>query len=472
MVTENFFSRRQLLQKAVGAAALGSALKLTENEANAQRPRGGTTYGPINKYSAPSQLRITDMRAVVIASGFDFPIIRIDTNQGVYGYGEVRDFAPKGVALGLKPLLVGRNPLDITAILDSIRSYAGHGRQGGGYSAVDMALHDLVGKVFGVPVWRLLGDKKTSRIRIYADTQGTTDPKKYGERMKQRKDMGFTYFKMDVNTHWIGGRDKPGILDQFGIPTDKGLDAGCELIAAVKDAIGWDAPLAVDVAGLGVTRSIKDAIRVSRAFEKYQLAFLEDLFGTGTGFKNWQGYKEVRAATTSKLATGEDTFGLKEGFKDLIDNRAIDVIHPDMQTSGGCLETKRICDYAHEQGITAVFHMGSSPVAAIAGAHVACTLRNFASMECHSIDYLSWWQQLITGVPQPIIEKGFMTVPDKPGLGIELNEPVVREHLREGGYFEPTPEYDKVRFLGPATSGPWPHFNVDGKWVNERTSDY
>jgi len=464
----NRFSRRRMLERMAQIAAIGPLFKWT---GSAQAQRGEVTYGPINKYSAPSKLRITDMRAIVIASGFDFPIIRLDTNQGVYGYGEVRDAAPKGVALGLKPLVVGRNPLDITGILERIRPYAGHGRQGGGYSAIDMALHDLNGKVFGVPVWRLIGDKKFSRVRIYCDTHGTTDPKHYGELMRKRKEMGFTYFKMDVNTRWIGG-GKPGILDDYGVPTDKGIARACELIEAVKDAIGWDAPLAVDAAGLGVTRSPNDAIRVARAFERFNLAFLEDLFGTGTGFKRWRWYKEVKEATTTKLLTGEDAFGLEEGFKDLIDNHAIDKIHPDMQTAGGCLETKMIAEYAHKQGISTVFHMGSSPVAAIAGAHVACTLRNFEAMECHSVDYLKWWQELITGVPQPLINKGYITVPDAPGLGIELNEPVVKEHLRIPGYFEPTPEYDQVRFVGPGTRGPWPHYNRDGVWVNEETDDY
>jgi len=467
--SRNTLSRRRWLERAAAAAALGPLFKMTQGDASAQQ--GGVTYGPINKYSAPSKLRITDMRAIVIASGFDFPIIRLDTNEGVSGYGEVRDFAPKGVALGLKPLVVGRNPLDITGILQRLRPYAGHGRQGGGYSAVDMALHDLNGKIFGVPVWRLIGDKKFSRVRIYCDTQGSEDPKHYGELMKKRKDMGFTYFKMDVSSSWIG-RDRPGMYDSFGIPTDKGLERAGELIAAVKDAIGWEQPLAADCSGLGVTRSPNDAIRAARAWEKYNLAFAEDFFGTGTGFKNWRWYKQVNDATTTKLLTGEDAFGLEEGFKDLIDNHAVDLIHPDMQTAGGCLETKRIAEYANEAGIQTVFHMGSSPVAAFAGCHVACTLRNFQAMECHSVDYLSWWMELVKGVPQPIIDKGYMTVPDAPGLGIELNEPVVKEHLRLPGYFEPTPEYDEVRFLGPATSGPWPHYDRDGKWVNERTRDY
>ena len=164
----------------------------------------------------------------------------------------------KGAALGLKPLLVGRNPLDITGALEAIRPYAGHGRQGGGYSAIDICLHDICGKVFGVPVWRLLGDKKRDRIRIYCDTTGTSDPKKYAERMLARKKMGFTYFKMDVTTNWIGAR--PGNVDDAGVPTDKGLEYGGELIAAVKDAIGWEAPLAVDASSLMRTRTVKDAI--------------------------------------------------------------------------------------------------------------------------------------------------------------------------------------------------------------------
>jgi L-alanine-DL-glutamate epimerase-like enolase superfamily enzyme len=180
------------------------------------------------------------LRAVTVAANFDYPIIRMDTNQGVYGLGEVRDGGHKGVALALKPLLVGRNPLDITGILETIRPYAGHGRQGGGYTAIDICLHDINGKVFGVPVWRLLGDKKMDRVRLYADTTGTSDPKKYAERMLARKKLGFTFFKMDITYNFINV--KPGNVDMYGSPTQKGLEYAGELIAAVKDAIGWETP--------------------------------------------------------------------------------------------------------------------------------------------------------------------------------------------------------------------------------------
>ena len=89
------------------------------------------------------------MRAIRIASNFDYPIIRIDTNQGVYGLGEVRDAGNEGMALVLKPHIMGRNPLNIEPILDSVRNFTNQRRFGGGYSALDIALHDIAGKVYG-----------------------------------------------------------------------------------------------------------------------------------------------------------------------------------------------------------------------------------------------------------------------------------------------------------------------------------
>lgn len=198
----------------------------------------------VNKLSAPSALKITDMRACTVAANYDYPIIRIDTNQGVYGLGEVRDAGVKGIALILKAHLLGRNPLDIGAILASIRPFAGQGRMGGGFSAVDMALHDIAGKVYGVPAWRLLGDKRRDKIRIYCDTTGHKDPKIYGQRMLERKKQGFTFFKMDLYTSMV--EDRPGAVHENGAATEKGLKYLCEYIQAVRDAIGWDQPLGAD----------------------------------------------------------------------------------------------------------------------------------------------------------------------------------------------------------------------------------
>ena len=214
------------------AAAGGFAglFKMTEGPALSQAARQS---GP-NRNSAPSQLKITDMRSVLVASNYDYPIIRIDTNQGVYGLGEVRDAGREGTALVLKPHLMGRNPLQIEPILDSIRNFAGQQRLGGGYSAIDMALHDIAGKVYGVPAWRLVGSKYRDKIRIYCDTDQTKDPKIFAERLKKRKEQGFTFFKMDLGTSLVA--DRPGAVNSRNTATEKGLAYLCEYIQAMRDA--------------------------------------------------------------------------------------------------------------------------------------------------------------------------------------------------------------------------------------------
>ena len=448
-------SRRKILQQAGSAAALASAV--TPAGAAAQAATEKTM--PLNKFSAPSDLKITDMRACTVAANYDYPIIRIDTNQGVYGLGEVRDAGVKGIALILKAHLLGKNPLDIEGNLRRIRLFAGQGRMGGGYSAVDMALHDIAGKVYGVPAWRLIGHKRRDKIRIYCDTTGHKNPKVYGERMAKRKKMGFTYFKMDLYTDLV--EDRPGAMMDNGVATEKGLGYLCEYIAAVRDAIGWDAPLAADHFG---HLSVKDAIRYARAFEPYRLAWAEDLIG----WRDWRGYKRIREATTTPVLTGEDIFGLEEGFQDLLDNEAVDIIHPDPETSGALLETKRISDYANMRGIPTALHFAGSPVGCMASVHLAATLDEFLSMENHAID-MPWWDDLVTGIPKPIIQNGYIPVPDKPGLGVELNDEAVKKHLRYPGYFEPTPMYDDFIVSDFRRVGGWPHYDEDGNWTERMT---
>jgi L-alanine-DL-glutamate epimerase-like enolase superfamily enzyme len=447
-------SRRELLKVSSGLA-IGSGFALTSESSRAK----SSSSISLNRNSAPSDLQITDMRACTVAANYDYPIIRIDTNQGVYGLGEVRDAGVKGIALILKAHILGKDPLKIREILRTIRPFAGQGRMGGGYSAVDMALHDIAGKVYGVPAWRLIGQKHRDRIRIYCDTTGHTNPKIFGERMLKRKKMGFTFFKMDLYTSLV--KDRPGAIHDNGAATEKGLGYLCEFIAAVRDAIGWDAPLGADHFG---RLSVKDCIRYARAFEPYQLAWAEDFID----WRNWEGYKEIRNATTTPILTGENTFGLEEGFKPLIDNRAVDVIHPDPETSGALLETKRIADYADQHGIPTAVHFAGSPVGSMASVHMASTIRDFVAMENHAVD-MPWWDDLVTGPPKPIIQNGYIPVPDTPGLGVELNEDVIKEHLRYPGYFEPTPMYDDFIVSGYRRVGPWPHYDEDGNWVNKVT---
>jgi L-alanine-DL-glutamate epimerase-like enolase superfamily enzyme len=457
----NGIKRRRIFEMMAGAAAAGSLFKTVEQPAGAQSPQ----TGGVNRNSAPSQLRITDMRAIRIASNYDYPIIRIDTNQGVYGLGEVRDAGNEGMALVLKHHIVGKNPLNIEPILDSVRNFTNQRRFGGGYSALDIALHDISGKVFGVPVWRLIGSQYRDRIRIYCDTTESDDPKIYAQRMINRQKAGFTFFKMDIRPGMIAKR--PGGLNTRGVATAKGLEMYGEHIQAVRDAIGWDQPLAADHFG---PLDVNDAIRHARFFEKYELAWAEDLLqvgalGTGDAPRNWRAYKEIKEATVTPINTGESLFGLEEGFRPFVENNAVDLIHIDPLSSGAIRESKRISDFASMYGIPTVIHFAGSPVGCMASVHMISTLKDFVAMENHAVD-IPWWGTLVNGVSKPIVNNGYIQVPNTPGIGVELNEEACKEHLRVPGYFEPTPQYDKYILDEFRTGGAYPHLDENGKLVN------
>jgi len=144
--------------------------------------------------SRPSELKITDLRVATIARApMTCPVIRIDTNQGIYGLGEVRDGASKLYALILKSRILGENPCEIDKIFRKIKQFGFHARQGGGVSGIEMALWDLAGKAYNTPVYQMLGGKFRDKIRCYADTTESHDPQVYGKRLKLRRDQGFTW---------------------------------------------------------------------------------------------------------------------------------------------------------------------------------------------------------------------------------------------------------------------------------------
>jgi L-alanine-DL-glutamate epimerase-like enolase superfamily enzyme len=172
--------------------------------------------------------------------------------------------------------------------------------------------------------------------------------------------------------------------------------------------------------------------------EKWNLAWMEDMvpwqFGELT--------RQIRDSTTVPILTGEDIY-LKEEFIKLIDMGAVDMIHPDLASSGGLIETKKIGDYAMEHGVAMAMHFAGSPVSFMANVHCAAATENFIALEHHSVD-VPWWEKLITTADgKPLVERGFAPVPNTPGLGVELVEAVIREHLRPGtGYFDPTTQWD------------------------------
>jgi L-alanine-DL-glutamate epimerase-like enolase superfamily enzyme len=379
------------------------------------------------------------------------PLLRIDTNQGIYGLGEVRDGASKTYALMLKSRILGENPCNVDRIFRKIKQFGFHGRQAGGVCGIEMALWDLAGKAYGVPVYQMLGGKFRDKIRCYADTTESNDPKIYGQRLKARRDQGFTWLKMDLGydllaneegtlTRPLGTRynDPPNLQHMFTANelTDKGIARMADFVAVVREYVGMEIPLSADHFGhIGVN----SCIRLGRALEKYNMAWLEDMIP-------WQYtdlWKKITDALDVPTLTGEDIY-LKEGFIELAKNHAVDILHPDLATSGGILETKKIGDAIQEYGVAMAMHFAGTPVSCMANVHCAAATENFLVLENHSVD-IPWWDSLVEGIEKPIINRGFIAVPDKPGLGVTLNEEVMKQHLLEPGYFEPTPEWDKER---------------------------
>ena len=403
----------------------------------------------INTNSSPSQLKITDVRLVQVSTGG--PILKIDTNQDIYGLGEVRDGASITYALMLKSRLLGQNPCQVDKIFRQIKQFGHHARQGGGVSAVEMALMDLTGKAYGIPCYQLAGGKFRNRIRCYSDTPVLNDPVEMGQKLIERVQRGFTFLKMDVGIDHLrnisGTLSAPtGHLDDSNLMhpftsiriTDKGIDILADYVGTVRQIIGYEVSLALDHFGhIGVD----DCIRLAQALDKYNLAWLEDMIP-------WQfteQYVRLSNACTTPICTGEDIY-CKEEFIKLFQAQAISVAHPDIASSGGILETKKIGDLAQEYGISMALHMAGTPICAMASVHCAAATENFLVLENHSVD-TPWWDELVIGLPNPIIEDGYITVPETPGLGIELNETVIKEHLHSSqtAYFPPTTKWNEER---------------------------
>jgi L-alanine-DL-glutamate epimerase-like enolase superfamily enzyme len=411
----------------------------------------------VNTYSRPAQLKITDLRLAVVAANYDYPLIRIDTNQGIYGLGEVRDAGHKENALQFKSMLVGQNPCNIDMLFSAIKPFGNWGREGGGVSGIEIALWDLIGKAYGVPCWQFLGGKYRDRVRIYADTPQPQQPtpEGYAERVKKRADLGLTMIKFDVGIHLL--RDVPGALIGSRSPhdlplghaarrqarglvgaqvTDRGLERMREIVAAVRQAVGPDLPLAIDHFG---PIAVKDAIRIDNALEPYSLSWLEDMLP----WTDVEANRLVTRAIHTPTLNGEDIY-LLDGWREMIEQRAIDIIQPDLLTAGGMLETKKIADYAEAHGLPTVLHCASSPIGFMANVHCAAALSSFVALESHWLD-LPFWRGLATGLDEPLIQDGYVTVPDRPGLGVDLDLEGVAANLRWPGLFEPTPEWDRPK---------------------------
>ncbi len=407
----------------------------------------------VNQNSRPSDLRITDMVAISLSGlPMNCVIIRIDTNQGISGYGEVRDGASKSYALMLKSRLVGENPCNIDKLFRKVKQFGFHARQGGGPSAIEMALFDLAGKAYSVPAYQLLGGKFRDRILCYADTPTETDPLAMVAQIKRRLEQGYRFVKMDVGISLVQDipgaiNAPPGMMERRDIMhpftgtqlTPRGIDALVEYVGTVREQIGYELPLAADHFG---HLNLESCIRLGRALDPFTLAWYEDMIP-------WpfvDQYVRLAESVTTPICTGEDIY-LKEGFQPLVERRGVAVVHPDIMTVGGLMEMKKIGDYAQDHGVALAMHMAGSPVAALASVHAAAATENFLALENHSADVPAW-SSLIDGLEQPLVQNGYIPVPETPGLGFtDFNLDACRDFLQpdDPGIFEPTDRWMSER---------------------------
>ncbi len=427
----------------------------------------------------PSTLKITDLRfADIDGAPKRCTLIKLYTNQGLVGYGEVRDASSRSYAAMLKSRILGENPCNVEKIFRRIKQFGGHSRQAGGVCGIEVALWDLAGKAWGVPIWQLLGGKFRDRIRIYCDTDSEGGGRDMGKALKDRMDQGYTFLKMDLGIELLmnvkGALSAPlGFLEKmreykktvFSTPhgsidpramrgeaydlfntahaftgihlTDIGLDYLEQYMADCRAVTGYEIPIAIDHLG---HIPLEDCIKLAKRLERFNLAWMEDPVP-------WQWtdqYVRLAQSTTTPIGTGEDIY-LKESFMPLFKSGALAVVHPDVLTAGGIMETKKIGDLAEDHGVQMSIHMAESPIACLAAVHVAAATRNFMSLEVHSVD-VPWWDQLVKGLPQPLIQNGYIDVPNAPGLGItELNEELITKKLHRDFpvAWQATDEWDK-----------------------------
>jgi L-alanine-DL-glutamate epimerase-like enolase superfamily enzyme len=218
--------------------------------------------------------------------------------------------------------------------------------------------------------------------------------------------------------------------------TEAGLAYLDEYVGEVRSVLGYKVPISTDHYGhIGV----ENCIKIAQRLDKYNLAWYEDMVP-------WQytdQYVRLSNATTTPVCTGEDIY-LKENFRPLLEARGVSIIHPDLLSVGGIYELKKVGDLAQDNAVSMAIHMAESPVACMAAAHAAVATENFLALEFHSND-VDWWDDIVLGTDKPLIKNGWLTVTDKPGLGIDdYNDEVIKEHLdpNEPGLWEPTDQWN------------------------------
>ena len=373
-------------------------------------------------------MKITHIGSVLL-SQVGWVLVKVETDEGITGIGEAYHGAGVhqiAVDPRLTNALIGKDPRNVDRLFrDMMSSMSASGYYQGAVmsaiSGIESALWDITGQALGVPIWQLLGGRFRDRIRIYNDCHAGEEetPESYAKTAVEVEARGFTAIKFDIDP-------LPSRRDDYNraISND---DVGhyVDVVTAVREALDPNTDLAIDAHWFYAP---VDILKVAHAFEDLDLLWLEDPIPP----ENVEAMARVTHSTTTPICTGENFYS-RYGFRELVEKQAADIISPDLAKAGGLLEGRRIADLADMYYIPVAPHNIGSPIETVATCHVMAAVPNFLVLEFHHLD-LPIWDDLVDG--PPLIQDGYIDVPDGPGLGIKLNEDTVRRDIRENlGFF-------------------------------------
>ena len=380
-------------------------------------------------------MKITSVKTAATSGHGMHLWVCIETDAGVTGLGECVHGGKQAIAIiqYLEEKLVGRDPFAIDALFEQLRR--GHVFDGGDAGAlitaltgIEIALWDLKGKALETPIYELLGGKFRDKIRVYADCQ--VEPGMNFDEIRQVVDgvleRGFTALKIDVDIHAYGhaGTEIEGFTkDTFNMTAFQWEhERMVELVDMVTRAAGRDVAVAADV---HTRLDVPSAIRLARDLEPYHLMWLEEPVPA----ENVEAMRKVTESTSTPICCGENLY-LRHGFRDLLEQQAADVIMPDIPKCGGLSECRKIANMAEIYYIPFAPHNVSSPIGTMASAHVCATVPNFMVLEFHWL-HRDYWSTIIKE-KRDIIHDGYITLSDRPGIGLELDEEVGRQYQFPG----------------------------------------
>ena len=360
-------------------------------------------------------MKVTDVKTFVVdCFRTNWVFVKIYTDEGITGVGEgtleYKEKALTGAVEHIRDCLVGKDPRDVEKHAHDI--YRDAYWRGGAVlmsalSAAECAMWDILGKSLGVPVYRLLGGKINDKVRIYVNGwfSGAKTPAQFAEKAKEAVRRGVTAMKWDPfgkSYLEISGHD---------------LSNALECIGAVRDAVGDGVDLLIEGHG---RFNVPTGIKIAKEIEQFKPLFFEEPVPPD----NLEALKAVRDKSPVAIAAGERLYTLKS-FKDLLGMRAADYIQPDISHAGGIMELKKIAAAAEACYIPFAPHNPSGPVANAATLQIAACTANFSLLEIMYSDVT--WRKLVTDESLEYSD-GFMKIPDRPGIGIEINEEECAKH--------------------------------------------